>query len=146
MALIEEAVFKLLRLDAGIAAIVSGRIYPVTVPQKETAARSYPAVVYSLTTREREQSHDGPTGLVNSDFEIDAISADYFEAKRLANAVRLCLDGKAAELQTHYAEAGVKGVFLDDEKDDFWYDEIESLSLYYVPQRYVVQHREALDG
>lgn len=143
--LIEEALFSMLDADAAIANIVGNNIFPVTLPQylqKEQAANpSYPAVVFSLVSRQRSDTHDGPTGLVESQYGFACLSRKYLEAKQLAEAVRLALHGQAAAMQAIYGD-DVKGIYLDDEADDYIFDEVESLSLYEVAMTFVIQHSE----
>lgn len=142
--LIEEALFTLLSTNAGVIGIVEDRIFPVTMPQLEKDKTAYPAVIYTLVQRPRSQTHDGPDALVRSFFQIECVAKKYTaEAKPLANAVRLALNGKSADLATIYG-GHVKGVFLQDERDNFGFDEVEQLSLYDIEMDFTVQHKEAL--
>lgn len=145
--LIEEALFNLLSNDSRITAITAQRIYPVTLPefQKSPAAPSYPALVFALQARERLGSHDEPVDLVESRFEMSCLGQQYFAVKQLADAVRLALNGQAGALQALYGME-VAGISLEGERDDYVFDEVESLSLYYVPMDFLIQHKEDLDG
>ena len=142
--LIEEALYQLLRDNPGVSAITEGRIFPVTIPQLEKDKTAYPALVYTLTQRQRSQTHDGPDGLVKSYFQLECIAKKYtVEAKPLADAVRLAVNGKSAALAAIYG-MHVKGVFLQDERDTYGFDEVEQLSLYDAEMDLIIQHREAL--
>lgn len=156
--LIEEALYSMLAADTGIVGIVGTHlvddvevpnIFPVTLPQyiqrDQTVSPSYPALVYSLIGRVREDTHDGPVGIVQSEYEIGCLALKYFQAKQLADATRLALHGKALELDAIYTDEVVNGIYLDDEHDDFIFDDVEHLSLYYIPQKWVIQHREPLE-
>ena len=57
--------------------------------------------------------------------------------------VRRALNGKAPVLESIYGMQ-VKGVFVDDESDDYVFDQAEQLSLYHVPIALVIQHEEPL--
>lgn len=139
--LIEEAFYTLMKNNLGVSAIASDRIYPVTMPQLEKGKTFYPAVVFEMAARERQQSHDGPTGLVKSHFTVSPLGPNYFEVKTLADKVRLAVNGKSAELAAIFGNH-VRGVFLENEADDYVFDEIEQLSLYQVVQEFSIQHKE----
>ena len=141
--LIEEAIYTMLTADAGLTALVAKRIYPVTMPQLEKGKTFYPALVYSLAEREREQTHQGPTKLVKSHYDFSCIGQNYFALKTVANAVRLAFNGKAAALAALYQDE-VKAIFLTGETDDYLFDEVEQLSLYHIPMKFTVLHWEAL--
>lgn len=143
--LIEEALAKMLAMHDGVKAIVANRIYPLTLPHYENQTTLYPALLYGLDKRPRSQTHDGPDGLVQSYYLLDCIAEKYIDAKRLANQVRLALNGKSAELAAVYG-AHIKGVFLENEQDDYVRDMVENLSLYDIEMRLRIHHREALDG
>lgn len=139
--LIEEALYSLLSANSAVTMIVSDRIYPVTMPSLEKGGTFYPAVVFDLAGRERHQTHQGPDGLVKSRLMIRCLGPKYFEVKTLADKVRLALNGKSAELAALY-QGHVKGIFLEDESDEYVYDEVEQLSLYHVPMDFLIQHKE----
>lgn len=143
--LIEEAIYSLLSNNIGVTAIVSERVYPVTMPQLEKGLTFYPAVTFDLTARGRQQTHQGPTVLVESHINVSCLGPNYFQVKTLAEAVRLALNGKAAELRALYGD-DVKGIYLDSELDEYVFDEVESLSLYHVPMDFMIQHKEQIDG
>jgi len=141
--LIEEALYTLLSTDADIVEIVADRIYPVTMPELEKGKTFYPALLFTLTNRERQQTHNGPTPLVRSHFTLSCIGPRYFVVKGLAQAVRIALNGKSTALSAIYEDL-VKGIFLEDEDDEYLFDEVEALSLYHVPLNFVIQHWETL--
>ncbi len=148
--LIEEALYTLLTDNAGVSAIVydpisnTNHIYPVTMPQYKKGQTSYPAVVMELAARERHGTHDGPDGLVASRFALYSLGKEYFTLKGLADKVRRAVNGQSAALAAIYQQH-VKGVFVQDEFDDFVYDEVEQLSLYRVTMDVMIHHREELE-
>ena len=139
--IIEQALYALLSGDALVQSIVNDRVYAVNLPQYEKGKQDYPALVFSLRSRDRHYTHEGPDGLVESKFVLDCISKEYFECKQLADAVRLALNGNAAGLAALYDDS-VRGVFFDSEEDSFLWDEIEELSLYHIPIDVSIQHKE----
>jgi hypothetical protein len=144
MTLIEEAVYATLNQNAAVKAIVGDNVYPLTIPQLEKDKVFYPAVLFTLAGREREQTHQGPTKLVKSRFQVECLGAGYLaDVKPLAEKVRLAMNGKSAPLMQNYMDL-VRGVFLEDEIDDYIFDTVESLALYRVQQNYLIQHWEAL--
>lgn len=143
--LIEEALYTLLSSDAGITAIVADRIYPVTMPELEKGKTFYPALTFTLTNRDRQQTHDGPTPLVRSHYVFSCLGPQYFQVKTLAQKVRLALNGKSTALAVIYEDL-VKGIFLEDEDDEYLFDDVEALALYHVPLNFMIQHWETLTG
>lgn len=139
--LIEAALKQLLEQNTGIIALVGDRVYPVMMPQAEKNRMHYPAVVFELTGRERQQSHDGPSGEVRSSFRVNCLGHKYLDVKTLADKVRLALNGKSAELQNLYGN-DVGGVYLEDESDQFLFNEVTQLSLYHVPMDFLIDHAE----
>ena len=63
---IEEALYSKLTGDAGVAALVSTRIYPNVVPQDI----ALPAVAYQRISTVRDMAHDGPTGVAHARFQF----------------------------------------------------------------------------
>jgi hypothetical protein len=95
--LVEQALQKLLRTDAGVSAL-GARIYPNQLPQTPI---SYPAAAVRLVSREhmgRRLERRGASGLARSRYRIFSTAegtGGYAQAKRLDEAIRLCLDGFA---------------------------------------------------
>lgn len=113
----------------------------MTMPQLEQGKTFYPAVIFDLSNRERQQTHDGPTGLVKSRIAISPLGPKYFEVKTLANSLRLAINGKMLELAAIYGQH-VRGIFLENETDDYVFDEVEQLGLYTVGMDVLIQHKE----
>jgi hypothetical protein len=90
--LVEEALSLVLRANAELVALVAGRIYPNVLPQVVT----YPAISYRLVSRRHidQLSNRGSTGLASSRFRFFSTSdTGYAQVKRVAEALRLCLQG-----------------------------------------------------
>lgn len=84
MALIEEAMVALLSTPA------SGRVYPYRFPARPVAL---PAVTYFKVSGPRDETHQGPSGLVPARFQVSSWANTYDAAKVLSNNIRLALDG-----------------------------------------------------
>jgi hypothetical protein len=69
--------------------LVSGRIYPVVLPQNPTL----PAIVYSLVNANRPESMIGGTGLVQARVQVDCWALTQDAAASLSNEVRKVLQG-----------------------------------------------------
>jgi hypothetical protein len=89
--MIEEALYNLLKDNAGVSAVVSGRIYPIELPQNCTL----PALVYQVVTSLHEESHEGSSGLAASAIEIEAWAETALGARDLGELVRAALQGYA---------------------------------------------------
>lgn len=90
----EQALQQILLADAAVVALVGARIYSPVLPQTVT----YPAISIQLDKRDsvRQLNNRGSTGLAVSGYRIAAISqgpSKYAQAKRIAEAVRLALEG-----------------------------------------------------
>ena len=80
---------------AGLSALISDRIYPVTLPQNV----EMPAVSYRRVSAERVSAMGADTGLVRARFQFDCWSGEhengdsgtFDEAKAVAKQVRLAL-------------------------------------------------------
>jgi hypothetical protein len=83
MALVEEAIVSLLSGVAG------GRSYGYRLPRNVTL----PALTYMKVSGPRDQTQEGPSGLVAARVQVSSWGATYGAAKTLSNAVRLALDG-----------------------------------------------------
>lgn len=139
MFLIEEAIQQILRLDAGVSARASTRIYPGSFPQNLT----YPAVAYRLDTREHPTRLEsrGSSGIALSRFEFSIVAQTYLEAKYLDEAIRLSLHGYQATVtrDTGTPETiEIKGIFALTSRDLFQ----DATQNHYVFSQYNVHHEE----
>lgn len=91
--IIEEAIAALLEADSGVSAIVDDRIFPQVIRQDEEGVIRLPAITYTNVSGFREHSLLGPAGYARPRMQIDCWAYFYLEAKQIAEAVRLALDG-----------------------------------------------------
>lgn len=91
--MIEQGIFERLRDDAGLSPLVAGRVFPVLIPQSRAHDESAtPCVVFLLIHEARTLTVCDASSSVEGTYQIDSISRSYFEAKEIAQAVRLCLN------------------------------------------------------
>lgn len=105
--------------DATVAGLVGARMYSTKTPQNPTT----PYIRYGLQSGQSFNSTDGPSGLENPVFQIDAIADTYAGAVALYDAIRLRLNGYKGDM----GGVDVHGVFLVRQYD-LPYDEPTELS------------------
>ena len=86
---IEQALYTLMSNDSTLGGYVSTRIYPSIVPQ----GAAMPAITYQQISGMRDDVMTGPTGLVESRFQINCWAETYKETRILSNAVENVFDG-----------------------------------------------------
>lgn len=82
--MIDTNVYNWLKAEAAIIAIVGQRIYPDILPPDPT----YEAITYRATDHDIDNVFGGSTGLVRSDYYIDAWASRHDEADALSKVVR----------------------------------------------------------
>lgn len=92
----ESALYSLITGDAGVAALLSSRCYPLVLPQDPTL----PAARYEIISAVPVSTHDDAGGLVRARVQVDAYAATYSAARTLANTIRGALDGYRASSGT----------------------------------------------
>ncbi len=89
--MIETALFTHLRGTQGVFDIVGNRIYPQKLDQKP---KEIPAVVYGMVSNIHMIAHGARgSGLATPRFQFACWASTYIGAKRLAEQVRLSLQG-----------------------------------------------------
>ena len=112
MSVIEEAVVKIVRDDAGIGAIAGDRIYHSILKENVML----PAMTYTVTNdTERVASLSGPSLLVQPHFQINCWASNISDATGLETAVRQALDG----VTTTVLGVAILGTTLTDHGDLF---------------------------
>jgi len=86
--IIEDGLYNYLSNNAGVAAIVSNRIYPLVMAQKTTL----PAITYQTTALRPDRGLDGNSGRMTATIQINAWAETHVEAKNLAEALRAALN------------------------------------------------------
>lgn len=107
--MMEEGIVARLLTDSGVAALVSDRVYPVSVPQ----ASPMPAIAYVRISGQPVYTSDGESGLASARLEIDCWGETYTSAKQVARAV---IESLSAWFGTS-ASIVFQFVLLDTERD-----------------------------
>lgn len=106
---IEKAVYSILALDDTVGGIAADRIYPNIAEQG--AAR--PLITYQQIGGIRDEVLTGPTGSVNSRFQINCWADTYEVVRDLAGAVRGAMDG----ISGVFSNVNIQVSMLIDEDD-----------------------------
>lgn len=133
--MIEQGIFEELRDDLAVAALVAGRVFPVQIPQSRGDDKSAtPCVVFTLISEARALTVCDPVSSVGGTYQIDSISKSYFEAKAIAQAVRLCLNSFTGQM----GGTTVDRVLLETAQDLIE----QEPGLYRVSQTYLFYYQE----
>ncbi len=130
---IEEAITAHIKANAGLTALIAGRVYPTHMPQNPTL----PAMVYNRISGERVQNMQGSSGLASPRFQFDCFARTYAEAKGVGEALRLAIEGFSGTM------GGVSGVDVNScllQSDQDGYE--DDLQLFWVTADYIVWHVE----
>lgn len=119
--------------DSDVNDIISGRIYPLRLPQEF----ELPAISYQRISAPRSKDLQGSIGHVQPRIQVDCWTESYSKLKDLAEAVRLALDRYQGNLG---GGDYVQGVSLEGETESFEEDtEIQRISL-----DFVIYHQETI--
>ncbi len=88
MTSIQERLYNYLRFDAGVAALVGTRVYPVRLPQQPTL----PAITYQRVDGIPQYSHSGRSDLVQSRIQVSCWALTYAAVIDLVDAVKAATD------------------------------------------------------
>lgn len=127
---LEEGLYAYLVADAGVAALIGTRLYPLLVPQDA----ALPAMAYQRISGPRDHTHDGASGLAMARIQFTAVGSSYSEAKSVMAALRAALDGFSGTM----GEVTVGAALLQNERDEW----AESFDLPVVRQDYMVWYQE----
>lgn len=107
-----EAVLRsALVASTAVTSVIASRIYPVLAP----ASAALPFVTWRRSGIERAQTLTGPAGLPRVSVEYSIYGTTYEQARSVADAMRLVLDGYGGTADN----TTVKQTSLEDESDDF---------------------------
>lgn len=107
-----EAVLRsALTASTAVTTLIGSRIYPVLAP----ASAALPLVTWRRSGIQREQTLGGPMGLPRVTVEYSIYGTTYENAREIADAMRLVLDGYGGVEGT----TQVNQTSLENESDDF---------------------------
>jgi hypothetical protein len=89
MADVMTALWGHLTAQPAVIHLVAQRIYPLAIPQDV----AMPAVAYQKVSGSRISAHDGPSGWAEARVQFTCTAAEYAEARAIADAIRVSLDG-----------------------------------------------------
>ena len=127
---IEDAIYSILTTSLGLDALVSGRIYPVKLPQ----APLYPCISYLRISTQRLSAMGSDTPVVQARFQFSAWDKKHSDA--LAVAVQI----RAAIKRYRGIEQGVtiQDVLQENELDQYE----PNLGLYQIIQDFMIIYEE----
>jgi hypothetical protein len=106
-----------LAANAGLIAVVNGRIYPQTLPQHATL----PAIVYSQIHGKPGNTMENASGFTDALFQFACMAMSYSDAKKTAKSLRTALEGFAGTM----GATKVYGAFQEAERDGFDFETLE---------------------
>ncbi len=133
---LQTSLCSYLEADAGVAALVGTRIYPL-IPKGATL----PYVIYSRSSVKRYPVSSGSTGLVTTVVRLVSFADHYGAAVEVAEALRDALDGKTGTV----GDQSFEPCQLVAESDNI--DPVEfaqNSAPYFVAQEYQITHRETV--
>jgi hypothetical protein len=132
--ILDGDLFYFLTTDAGVAAIIASRCYPVSLPQPTT----FPALSYSQVDAVRVRNVDGPAGKVRRRISVNSWALSDIEVWQLAEAVRAALDGFDGMM----GSSEIGSIILVTEIP-FFEEEAGTVGVHRVMQDYQIGHKEA---
>ena len=85
--MIQEAIYSILSNDAAVTALISNRIYHLTISQNSPA----PCISYSINEGPEDETFDGQGDFRQDDLQIDCWASTYTEALQLATVIKAVL-------------------------------------------------------
>lgn len=112
--MIESSLRTFLLAQAGVAAIVGTRVYPMVMPQ----GAAVPCIVYQRVNDNPVHDCGGRGTIGNFLIQLDAYADTFKGARDLGEAVRVCLDCYRGTAGTHSIAAVRQGGGRDFYEDD----------------------------
>ena len=103
--------------NAGLTALVNGRIYSQVLPQHAVL----PAIVYSQIHGKAGNTMENASGFTDATFQFACMAMSYYDAKKTAKSLRAALEGFAGTM----GSTKVYGAFQEAERDGFDFETLE---------------------
>lgn len=128
----EKVIYSLIENDAGVTALISGRLFPSRMPQNTTM----PALVYQVISANELTPIDAQAGyqVVRTRVQITAMAKNYSEVKNTLEAVRIaCLykSGTIAGVKVISITRDSVGPDLRDDDLAFYIQSIDFIVMHY---------------
>lgn len=122
---ISAALYAHLCADAGLAAIVGTRIYPVYAPALSEGETMSPTIVFRQEQHDRFDNINARSGVKPIRFSVACLGDDYDSCWSIADALETCLEGYRGTL------GGLGGVVVGPIKLRNQWDEVQNPFLGY---------------
>lgn len=135
MITIEEGLKAYLAANAGLLALIAGRVYANKIPQGATM----PCLTYQRIDSPRIHSHDtsGSGGTARPRFQLDCWATTYAASKSISDALRSALNGYKGTMGT-VNPVTVQSALIQDER----FDDYPDAGLNRISCDYVIWHTE----
>jgi len=110
---VEKVLNDFVLADPAVAGFVAARMYPVKLPPGAV----FPAITYFRVSADRAETLDGPAGRAAVRMQLSAWGQSYADAKNLAKALRLRLNGYRGPMTDGSDTVDVTRVSLITEND-----------------------------
>lgn len=130
-----------LKSRGDLTSLVGQRIHWIRIPQREKGETTFPCVTFRRATGGHYQNLDGSQGYAQPLFEFDVWGPDSVSVERVAEQLRLSLQGFRGAI----GSTRVSEITLDDEQDFYHPDETGGdAGIYRVQFKYTIGHAEAI--
>jgi hypothetical protein len=113
MPTLEQGLISYLKGYAGLATIISTRVFGFRIPQKATI----PCLTLQRVSTAREQTHDtsGGSDLAQVRIQFDAWSETSVVSKSITDQLRAALNGKKGNIGTAPYQISIQAALVEDE-------------------------------
>ena len=118
---LERGIYDGWSADAGISALISTRLYPVTLPDRD---RSFPAATYQVISAPRGRTQEGDNGSTTARVQFRLYAETYTELCNLRDAVIDFCKAHQSPISSGGISFGspavcLSGWLIDSEQDDY---------------------------
>ncbi len=120
---IEKALQTLINADAGVTALIAGRIYPLQTPEATPPLTNteglYPAIEYFKVTGPRDMQYGAPVGTARPRIQFNCYGNNYADCKHVFAALRSAINGYSGVVTTEDGPVTIQLIELLDERDGY---------------------------